>query len=89
MFAKKKSKNIQQAEFQMVTHSSTSRPVQCLCIAERMKYFLLTRKSNSRIRELSYRIQELFIRLRKQITCENGIQIQESQHSRSWNCKDN
>jgi hypothetical protein len=26
----------------MVTHSSTSRPVQCLCMAERTEYFSLT-----------------------------------------------
>jgi hypothetical protein len=32
----------------MVTHSSTSRPVQCLCMAERTKYDLLTRKPDSR-----------------------------------------
>jgi hypothetical protein len=27
---------------QMVTHSSTSRPVQCLCMAERTEYYVVT-----------------------------------------------
>ena len=27
----------------MVTHSSTSRPVQCLCMAERTEYTVVTR----------------------------------------------
>jgi hypothetical protein len=40
----------------MVTHSSTSRPVQCLCMAERTKCFLLTRKSNFRILKVEFLI---------------------------------
>jgi len=50
----------------MVTYSSTSRPGQCLCIAERKESFPFTFKLKSRI-------LDLFVYLRKQVTCENGI----------------
>jgi hypothetical protein len=46
MVDKNKSKTYSRRDSQMVTHSSTSRPVQCLCMAERTKYDLLTRKSD-------------------------------------------
>jgi hypothetical protein len=38
----KKSKTYNRRDSQMVTHSSTSRPVQCLCMAERTGCPVLT-----------------------------------------------
>jgi hypothetical protein len=34
----------------MVTHSSTSRPVQCLCMAERTEYTVVTRPTRGKAR---------------------------------------
>jgi hypothetical protein len=38
----KKTKTYNRRDSQMVTHSSTSRPVQCLCVAERTELFSIT-----------------------------------------------
>jgi hypothetical protein len=38
----KKTKTYNRRDSQMVTHSSTSRPVQCLCMAERTEYTVVT-----------------------------------------------
>jgi hypothetical protein len=38
----KRQKTYNRRDSQMVTHSSTSRPVQCLCMAERTEYTVVT-----------------------------------------------
>ena len=47
----KDKKTYNRRDSQMVTHSSTSRPVQCLCMAERTESFSITLKLESRFLE--------------------------------------
>jgi hypothetical protein len=56
----KKSKTYNRRDSQMVTHSSTSRPVQCLCMAERTECSSVNSRLKSRFLELSSRIPESF-----------------------------
>lgn len=54
----KEAKTYNRRGSQMVTHSSSSRPAQCLCMAERTESFSITFKLKSRFLELSFEIQE-------------------------------
>jgi hypothetical protein len=60
----KKTKTYNRRDSQMVTHSSTSRPVQCLCMAERTGCPVLTDLWSyvSFTRQLCYRKMSCFLR---------------------------
>jgi hypothetical protein len=56
----------------MVTHSSTSRPVQCLCMAERTEYTVVTHARVAyglfAVPDMSAECERAFSRVKKMIT---------------------
>jgi len=82
----KKTKTYNRRDSQMVTHSSTSRPVQCSYMAERTECFYVTlevRFQVSRIEFLDSGSKTCWLGYVSRVTCVDGIPSK-SQHLRSW-----